>query len=64
MAKKINLIINNCEECPYFQWRSDLEEHECKLLDKLLFFDDYYNRSVKQTSSEPTIYKDCPLDDN
>lgn len=63
MAKKINLIIKSCEECPYKQYRSDYEEYECKLLDKLLFFDDYNNKNEKNTCSKPMIYKYCPLDD-
>lgn len=55
MAKLISLKINNCEECPFFNWNSELEEYQCKKLDKILFLSDYFldNQSV--------VYKFCPF---
>lgn len=55
MAKKILLKINNCKECPFFNWNSELEENECKQLDKILFIDDTFK------NNENIIYEKCPL---
>jgi hypothetical protein len=62
MEKVINLKITKCEDCPYLQWNYNVDEKECALLDQLLFFDDYNNKDVKDSYSEPIIYKDCPLE--
>jgi hypothetical protein len=64
MAKKISLIINSCNECPYKQWNSYVEEFECKLLDKLIFYDEISNKIDKEPYSIPIIHKDCKLEDN
>jgi hypothetical protein len=58
--KNLTLKINNCSECPYFNYNSSFEEHECMNIDngKLLFTDDYFK------DGQYIIFENCPLEDS
>ena len=57
MAKKINITINKCSECPYFQHINDYVGCDCNLLDEKLSINDYHK------DNEYIIYENCPLED-
>lgn len=64
MSKKISLEVKSCAECPYYGYNNVVEEQQCNLLDKLLFFDDTNVLSKdRYIYSTPIIFKDCPLED-
>ena len=64
MGKKLNLIINCCEECPYYGYDHRVDVNCCNHKgfknrstypsSNLLFYDEIKNR----------VHEECPLEDN
>lgn len=40
-VRVLNLVIENCNQCPYKRWSHYIQEFVCAKEDKLLFYDEY-----------------------